>query len=659
MIKNKKIQKGNFVSMKIRRSQVASIYGVGSIYQFKDIKNRNSEYESLMLASIDEWFPNPDEVHPAWTINEPRLQSYLNKEFFVIPPDYRTNAENYKIRNQKLPYVRFPRWHRCPSCGLMQKVGRLTDTESLVCNAKEVLKDENSTVKNLFKTCLNKKDGVERKLIPVRFLVACEHGHIDDFPFEEWVHVGSKKLNSGKCIIKSFGGRGGNSSLLGLKFKCVKCNGREVDISRFFEKNINSEVKKDDLGPGFRDINHSCTGNRPWIGDNESNCKAKQKVLLRGASNVYYPTLKSSIFIPIITNDKFSKEIIHKINNEAFWNSVKDKSEDSLNDILEAVTAGTNIDFKILKKAIIKKKEGFLNKTQAELDEENPQKKDEEYKYQEYDFIINKTTTDDDELVKHQFNISEYKELENYFSNIILIDKLKETRVHTGFSRLNPFEDGSGSFKQHLSERPRKWLPATVVNGEGIFFEFNAEKITKWDESFNDQKLDILNKNYNKFRKQRKLHERQINSKFLLIHTFSHLLMNRLCFNCGYSSAALRERIYCNLYDDKNEMEGVLIYTSAGDAEGTLGGLVREGEPQNLRKIVYEAVSKALNCSYDPICIQTKSQGLGGTNSSSCHACTFVSETSCEENNQLLDRTTIIGDNKNKSSGFFSNLLDD
>ena len=115
----------------------------------------------------------------------------------------------------------------------------------------------------------------------------------------------------------------------------------------------------------------------------------------------------------------------------------------------------------------------------------------------------------------------------------------------------------------------------------------------------------------------------------------------------------LRERIYCNLFDETNEMQGVLIYTSAGDSEGTLGGLVREGEPKNLRKAVYEAVTKAASCSYDPVCIQTKSQGLGGTNASSCHACTFVSETSCEENNQLLNRTTIIGDSKNNIPSFF------
>ena len=248
-------------------------------------------------------------------------------------------------------------------------------------------------------------------------------------------------------------------------------------------------------------------------------------------------------------------------------------------------------------------------------------------------------------------------ELKKYFSNIILIDRLKETRVQTGFSRMNPHEEGSGSFKQYLSKIPRKWLPANVVHGEGIFLEFNKEKINEWVKKFDTKKLKTLNKNYNEFRKKRKLHERLINLKFLLIHTFSHLLMNRLCFNCGYSSAALRERIYCNLFDETNEMQGVLIYTSAGDSEGTLGGLVREGEPKNLRKAVYEAVTKAVSCSYDPVCIQTKSQGLGGTNASSCHACTFVSETSCEENNQLLNRTTIIGDSKNNIPGFFEDLI--
>ena len=47
---------------------------------------------------------------------------------------------------------------------------------------------------------------------------------------------------------------------------------------------------------------------------------------------------------------------------------------------------------------------------------------------------------------------------------------------------------------------------------------------------------------------------------------------------------------------------------------------------------------------------------LGGTNAPSCHACTFLAETSCEEGNQLLDRTTVIGSNDDLK-GFFKTLL--
>ena len=80
----------------IRRSQVVSIYGIGSIYQFKNKYNSNSNSESLMLTGIEEWFQNVEEIIPEWKIHEPRLQQYLNKDFFVIPPDYRKNHENPK-----------------------------------------------------------------------------------------------------------------------------------------------------------------------------------------------------------------------------------------------------------------------------------------------------------------------------------------------------------------------------------------------------------------------------------------------------------------------------------------------------------------------------------------------------------------------------------
>ena len=55
-------------------------------------------------------------------------------------------------------------------------------------------------------------------------------------------------------------------------------------------------------------------------------------------------------------------------------------------------------------------------------------------------------------------------------------------------------------------------------------------------------------------------------------------MINQLSFDCGYGSSALRERIYCEKTSNDLEMYGVLIYTASGDSEGSLGGLVRQGE---------------------------------------------------------------------------------
>ena len=69
----------------IRRSQIISIFGVGSIYLFKNQYSKAGDQDSLMLAGLDAWedmFQNkqiPDE----WKIFEPRLQTRFKREFFL------------------------------------------------------------------------------------------------------------------------------------------------------------------------------------------------------------------------------------------------------------------------------------------------------------------------------------------------------------------------------------------------------------------------------------------------------------------------------------------------------------------------------------------------------------------------------------------------
>ena len=83
--------------------------------------------------------------------------------------------------------------------------------------------------------------------------------------------------------------------------------------------------------------------------------------------------------------------------------------------------------------------------------------------------------------------------------------------------------------------------------------------------------------------------EKQINPFFIAMHTFAHLLIKKLCFDCGYGSSSLKERLYFSS-NPESRMNGVLIYTSSGDSEGSLGGLVRQGKPEYLGRLVKNAI---------------------------------------------------------------------
>ncbi|MFD8197664.1 Zn-binding domain-containing protein [Streptomyces wuyuanensis] len=129
--------------------------------------------------------------------------------------------------------------------------------------------------------------------------------------------------------------------------------------------------------------------------------------------------------------------------------------------------------------------------------------------------------------------------------------------------------------------------------------------------------------------------------RFILLHTLAHLLINQLTYECGYSSASLRERLYVSPGPDG--IAGRLIYTAAGDSEGTLGGLVRMGEPGRLEGVLENALARAAWCSSDPVCIGSKGQGPGSCNLAACHGCALLPETAWEECYRFLVRALVVG----------------
>src|SRR5690606_23565221 len=85
-----------------------------------------------------------------------------------------------------------------------------------------------------------------------------------------------------------------------------------------------------------------------------------------------------------------------------------------------------------------------------------------------------------------------------------------------------------------------------------------------------------------------------------------------------------------------------LIYTASGDSEGSLGGLVRQGEPGRFEATVAAAVENSQFCASDPLCLESTGQGYYGMNLAACHACALLPETACEMGNRVLDRVQIV-----------------
>jgi len=283
------------------------------------------------------------------------------------------------------------------------------------------------------------------------------------------------------------------------------------------------------------------------------------------------------------------------------------------------------------------------------------------FRYAEFE-ELRKATDEENLLIREVPSIDYGPDIGMIFSRIALVHKLRETRAHAGFSRVFPENGQSLEERMDLLWRRRplgkdSWLPAYVVHGEGIFLELDLRRLKKWEVLDSVvRRIAQLHNRIDRVSHERGTRKQEVTPRLVLVHTLSHILMNRLTFECGYSSAALRERLYVSSASGR-EMAAVLVYTAAGDAEGTMGGLVRMGKPGVFEPVFRRAIEAAQWCSADPVCMELGSEGGQGPDScnlAACHNCAMIPETACELFNRILDRTLLVGDLCNSETGFFA-----
>jgi hypothetical protein len=290
------------------------------------------------------------------------------------------------------------------------------------------------------------------------------------------------------------------------------------------------------------------------------------------------------------------------------------------------------------------------------------QQKDRERQALTHDSDEDQIEDDFENKIVEDYDLQKAHLLKDYLELLAKVHRLREVRALRGFQRIesSPVADSYSQACSPLSKFPEDWLPAIETRGEGIYFELSKDRLAEWET--NEAVLTHiapLVANYLRYCEDRGIEDVDMDlvaPGYLMIHTLSHLLIKQLSLECGYSSASIRERLFYGRNDDE-QWCGVLLYTASGSADGTLGGLVRQGEPENLDKMMASSLENARWCSSDPLCIESEGQGVDALNMAACHACSLVSETSCEQRNLLLDRALLVGTPDNPEIGFFHDFL--
>lgn len=638
----------------VRRSQAVSPFGVGAIVDFPGPV-------SLIHAGIDAWpYDETANAHREFRIDdEKRLARRLGVSYFVEPPDYRRPAKRGDAAQQvnmnlHLPFLRFPRWHFCPRCGLM-KESALHDRGAPHCRGPIATGQAKGQMHK------------SRRMIQVRFVTACIRGHSRDFPWWEWLFRGSVPEKLGLRLRLN---TTGSASLAGVTVICEK----DVDFIEVVEKRPLAGVfgsSDEGSANALSRIGVVCNGDNPVIGfdpvpEEHAGCGELLQVLIRGSSNFYFPHTVSSIYIPPIS-DEIDVEILEflddanvKVALDMFADGNDGQvTEGNVRTVLKRYCPHLDLDVSEVTEAANRQLSGEL---EADDDDAGEEITEEAYRHQEYCVLrqaVQKGYPRTDLFVTPN-RVTDYDSfLSPWFTRISLVPKLRETRAFAGFSRIRPQPPTKATeIFRLISRQPKTWLPGIVVRGEGIFLELDPNGLREWysaQKEFIGARVEKVNRTLSALREQRGYGSGRIDAGFLVVHTLAHLLINQLIFDCGYGSASLRERLYCSV--DGEPMAGVLIYTAAGDSEGTLGGLVRMGEPGRFELVFRRAIESARWCSSDPICIESGGQGPDNCNLAACHACGLLPETSCETQNRFLDRGMLVGDMQNPDAGFFSSYF--
>ncbi|RAQ84726.1 sulfate ABC transporter substrate-binding protein [Burkholderia pseudomallei] len=608
----------------IRPSQLLWTYGPGALIDLPSL--------SVVTLGIDQW--EKDRCQP---IGEPRLLTAVRKvlgsqvESLRMPPFQKSELVDpwSAEANIGVPVRPFPRWMRCVKCGL------LSPFDAGLFEIKENRFRPERT-RFVHKGCRGSKGDQPAKdadAVPARFLLACRNGHLDDFPWHYFVHGGNSSCKGTLRFFES----GASLQTENLWVKCDAC-GASRSLANAFGK-----AGKENLP--------SCRGRHPHLDYFDEECDEEALAVLLGSTNSWFPITLSALAIPQ-ADDPLGQliqdgwEVFLGVTSEAMVPIVVQTlkvtgglpgiEKHSPSNIWSAIEAHRN---------------GVGQEAAGEADIKGPEWE-----------VLTAANPPSDYPHFMSKKVPTPPGFEKRVRRVLLLERLREVNALLGFTRVEAPEQATDP-----DERPQMaglvrlkpdWVPANQVHGEGIFIQFDEDALQKWEALEGVAQADrMLEGGHRGWRNARRLdpNEGYPGIRYVMLHSLSHLLIRELALECGYNAASIRERIYADV-SSANPQAGILIYTAAADSDGTLGGLVDLGRPENLGRLLRQALNRSKICSSDPLCSEHDPGKDRSLHAAACHACGLVAETSCERGNRYLDRSLLVQTLDRVDAAFFAGL---
>lgn len=592
----------------IRRSQVVGTYGPGALVDLID--------HAVVIGGLDFWsYPRDGATLARAAIQEPRLREAIVERLDRLDPPGRLSLEApFRLppasdpkspgRWNGIQALEMPDWFVCqsPSCRALVRKSGLTIVRRRYVHECD--------------------DGKQSAMVPVRFVAACRNGHLEDFPWIRFTHREAPTCEAPRLQLEE----GASGDFSEVRVSCGAC-GASQPLSR----------------ASIAELQMGCGGQRPWLGRvGREECNQGLRLLVRTASNAYFPLVESALTIP---SGSPERELAERV--RAVWDVLAAASPETLPAFrtipkIAAALDGWS-DAQVLA-AIETVRRGEparvepLRTAEARRLREAPAERPGELARPGEDFFARR-------WVPRPATPG----LPPGLARVVLVHKLREVRVQVGFSRLEALApDLQGEFDLGVQSQrlglDADWLPAAEIRGEGVYLELDEEAVHAWENRPEVAERDRrLQEGFRAWSHGLVAPPPYPGVRYYLLHSLSHLLLGAISLHCGYPASAIRERIYCAPHQDETPMAGILLSTGTAGAEGTLGGLVEEG--RRLDRHLARALEMAALCSNDPVCgghdpgDDPAERYLEGA---ACHGCLFVAEPSCERFNLYLDRALVV-----------------